>query len=184
MHPNWVRGHAIGWARGGGRVSAAPSSGGAFRFSGVNLAAVFTRRAALGTGAVAVGALAVAAGAPAQAAPARGIRTAVHARPTGAAPDPALPVRSQFAGREGLAYQGASQWSAHRLVLERVGDLATPGGDPEHRYLLRFTTDGEARDGVYRLTAVGEPDAVLFLTRVGGEEPTLEAIVDRTEAAA
>ncbi|GGR18859.1 hypothetical protein ACFOE1_08990 [Agromyces mediolanus] len=137
-----------------------------------------SRRTALGAGAAALGAAAVGTAAPAQAQQAT--RTAAASTPSAADSglDPATPVRSQFLGREGTAYDGASQWSAHRLELAVVGDL--PGdGDAEHRFAVRFTTDDAARDGIYRLTAPGEPDAILYLTRVGGGAPTLEGVVDR-----
>lgn len=140
-----------------------------------------SRRTALGAGAVALGAAAVGTAAPAQAQQAT--RTAAASTtPAGtAASDPATPVRSQFLGREGTAYHGASQWSAHRLELALVGDLPG-GGDAEHRFAVRFTTDDAARDGIYRLTAPGEADAILYLSRVGGGAPTLEGVVDRRSA--
>ncbi|MFK4729757.1 hypothetical protein ROT00_08740 [Agromyces mediolanus] len=139
-----------------------------------------SRRGALGAGAVALGAAAVAAAGPAQAQPTGPGRaaTASAAGDGGGAFDPAIPVRSQFLGREGVVYDGASQWSAHRLVLTHLGDLPG-GGDPEHRFAVRFASDEAARDGLYRLTAAGEPDALLYLVRAGGADPLLEGIVDR-----
>ncbi|GAA2448495.1 hypothetical protein [Agromyces soli] len=137
-----------------------------------------SRRTALGAGAAALGAAAVGTAAPAQAQQAARTATAATAPSATPANDPALPVRSQFLGREGTAYDAASQWSAHRLELALVGDLPG-GGDAEHRFTVRFTTDDAARDGIYRLTSPGEPDAVLYLTRVGAGGPTLEGIVDR-----
>ncbi len=137
-----------------------------------------SRRTALGAGAAALGAAAVGTAAPAQAQQAAHPATASTPPAAAAGPDPALPVRSQFLGREGTGYDGASQWSAHRLELAFIGDL--PGdGDAEHRFAVRFTTDDAARDGIYRLSAPGEPDAILYLTRVGGGAPTLEGVVDR-----
>lgn len=138
-----------------------------------------SRRTALGAGAAALGAAAVGTAAPAQAQQAAHPATAsAHAAADATANDPATPVRSQFLGREGTGYDGASQWSAHRLELDFIGDL--PGdGDAEHRFAVRFTTDDAARDGIYRLSAPGEPDAILYLTRVGGGAPTLEGVVDR-----
>lgn len=181
MHPKWVRGHAIGWRNGDGRVSAAPNSGGASGLSGGELAAVFSRRSALGAGVAVVGTAAFAANAPAAAAPGRAVPTVAGSTSDAAEGfDPSLPVRSQFAGLEGTVYQGASQWSVHRLVLERVADLPG-GGDAEQRFALQFATDGGARDGLYRLQSHGRPDAVLYLVRVGGDDQALEAIIDRAE---
>ncbi|MGX5697343.1 hypothetical protein ACWKWP_14175 [Agromyces soli] len=144
------------------------------------MTAVITRRLALGAGVAAVGAAALAAPVPASAASAGAgtVRTAAAAAEPDASGSPLLPVRSQFAGREGLAYSGASQWATHRLVLLDLDDLQGRG-DPEHRFAVRFTTDAGARDGLYRLSASGEPDAVLYLVRVGGESSVLEAVVDR-----
>lgn len=136
-----------------------------------------SRRTALGAGAAALGAAAVGTAVPAQAQPAARAATASTPAAGATASDPGMPVRAQFLGREGTVYDGASQWSAHRLTLDRVGEL--PGdGDPEHRFSVQFATDDAARDGLYRLSAAGEPDAVLYLVRVG-DAAVLEGIVDR-----
>lgn len=144
------------------------------------MADAVSRRALLGAtaGAVAIGA------ATTGATSAAGANTG-DAAVAGAATDgmPAtgetLPVRSHFAGREGQHYDGASHWSAHRLVLREVGDLTPAGADAEHAFRLRFEADADARDGLYRLTASDGAEHALFLNRVG-QPASLEAIVHRT----
>ncbi len=150
------------------------------------MTAVFSRRSALGAGAVALGAGLVGGGRTAAFATTEdeapdADSAATTSAPGAAAPasiDPLTPTRSLFAGHEGREYQSASPWSAHRLVLESVGDL--PGeGDLENRFSVTFLTDDGARDGIYRLLHEGELVASLFLARAGGGA-RLEAIVDRS----
>lgn len=152
------------------------------------MTAVFSRRGALGAGAVALGAGLAIGARPAVADSGTGSlpASAAHADDTGAgataaaAFDPTMPVRSLFAGHEGREYLGFSPWSQHALVLDRVEAL--PGeGDTEHRFRVEFSTDAGARDGLYRLQHGGELVAVLFLVRVG-PDARLEGIVDRREA--
>ncbi|MBO9626538.1 MAG: hypothetical protein J7484_09215 [Microbacterium sp.] len=152
------------------------------------MTAVFTRRSALGAGAVALGAGLVGSGRTAafattddEAPDAAADATATPSDAGAGAPasaDPLLPTRSLFAGHEGREYHGASSWSEHRLVLDGVGDLPG-GGDAENRFSVTFTTDEDARDGIYRLLHEGELVASLFLAKAGGTA-RLEGIVDRS----
>lgn len=146
------------------------------------MTAVLSRRGVLGAGAVALGigatagTGAAAAAAPADSAPTEAARSP-QAATSAAAVDPLTPVRSMFTGREGAVYAAFSSFSAHELVLDRVGDLPG-GGDAEHRFRVEFRTDDSARDGLYRLLQNGELVALLYFVRVT-EQPRLEAIVDR-----
>lgn len=148
------------------------------------MTAVFSRRSALGAGAIALGAGLVGGGRTAafattdEAVDADSVVTSTPGAAAPASVDPLTPTRSLFAGNEGREYAGASPWSEHRLVLESVGDL--PGeGDLENRFSVTFLTDDGARDGIYRLVHEGELVALLFLARAGSGA-RLEAIVDRS----
>ncbi|WP_217177051.1 hypothetical protein [Streptomyces sp. AC495_CC817] len=152
------------------------------------MTAVFSRRSALGAGAVALGVGLVAGGrTAASATTGDGGAVASSAASSGAAgvrtsaSDPLLPTRSLFAGEEGRDYVGVSPWAQRRLVLERVEDLAGEG-DPEHRFAVSFRAEESARDGIYRLVREGELVASLFLVRAGGGT-SLEAVIDRGSAA-
>ncbi len=142
------------------------------------MTAVFSRRGLLGAGVVAVGAGVAIGAAPAAGATASSQATASAAS---AAIDPLRPVRSQFADRIGAVFVGTSERSTHELVLEEVRDLPG-GGDAENRYAVVFRADDGARDGTYRLTIDGAHVATLFFAAVSST-PSLEAIVDRSEAA-
>lgn len=147
------------------------------------MTAVLSRRGVLGAGAVVVGAGLTAGGLPASAATTPPSSSGGAAAPASASPtDPLLPVRSLFAGREGVEFVGFSQWSEHRLVLSEVGDLAG-NGDAEHRFRVVFSADAAARDGIYRILKGGELIASLFLASVT-DAPLLEGIVDRREVTA
>lgn len=135
--------------------------------------AVLSRRGVLGAGAVALGIGVVAPAA--HASPAR--PAAASEQSPGIEHDPLVPVRSMFAGHEGQEYVGMAPWSQHRLVLSSIGDLQD-ATDPEHGFRVDFTSDADARDGIYRILQGGELVASLFLARVT-EDPRLEAVVDR-----
>jgi hypothetical protein len=92
--------------------------------------------------------------------------------------DPSRLTRSEFADRVGATYEAVSPWSPHRLRLDAVGDLA-PAVDPENAFRLRFTTDDGARDGIYHLVSPTGARHVVYLSRVGPESGSLEAIVNR-----
>ncbi|HEY5223920.1 MAG TPA: hypothetical protein VIJ18_12840 [Microbacteriaceae bacterium] len=101
-------------------------------------------------------------------------------------------VRSDFAAAIGRQFTARAESESatraqlatgtHTLTLAAIADLqpAVAAGD-ENRFALRFTAAGSRpKQGIYRLSCAGVPDAILFVAPVGAaDNRMIEAVVNR-----
>ncbi|MFF2051233.1 DUF6916 family protein [Leifsonia sp. NPDC058194] len=99
-----------------------------------------------------------------------------------AAPATAEAVRSLFTPAIGRPFVASDSERTIHLVLTDVDDLSAEAAGDEHRFLLLFSADSGATDGIYTLSRSGTPDVSLFLSPIGrpGLTRTMQAVVNRT----